>query len=69
MQVKAFGASSATIGRYFSVEVLTKLYLGVPWLPWLFTLPDFEVQREIKMKKGSIGDLMLECPHWTADDS
>ena len=64
MQIEAFGASSATIGRYITAEVLTNLLLGVPWSPWL---PDFEVERE--SRKRSIGDLVLGCPRWTADDS
>ena len=30
--------------RYLTFEVLTSSFLGVPWLPWLFALQEFEVQ-------------------------
>ena len=36
MQVEAFGASSATIGRNITAEMLTDSLLGVPWSPWMF---------------------------------
>ena len=44
IQVKAFGASSATIGRDIMAEMLTGSSIGVPWSPSLFALPDFEVR-------------------------
>ena len=41
---RGFWASSATMGRYIAVEVLTGLLAGVPWSPWLFALQDVKVQ-------------------------
>jgi len=47
IQVKAFGASSVTMERYITVEMLTGSFLGVPWSPWLFPRYDFGVQERI----------------------
>jgi len=67
MQVEAFWACSATIGRCITAEVLTNSLLGVPWSPWLFALRDFEVQREIRTDRSGIR--CLDGQPMTADVS
>ena len=63
IQVKAFEAPLARIGRDITAEILTGSSLGVPWSPWLFA-PDFEVRDQEVIDRDSVLGLPAR---WTAD--
>ena len=54
IQVEALGASSARMGHYIAIEVLTGPFLWVLESPWLFALQDLEVAERLRDNR-SIG--------------